>query len=193
MDSIRVRSRLRSMVPVFALLVALFAVAASPHQAAAQDSSVSIVDFAFDSAAVTVEAGSTVTWTNDGDAPHTATAGDGTFDSGNLDPGESFSFTFDTPGTYAYSCSIHPNMTGTITVTAAGDDAADDDAAATDDATADDTAADTTEDDAADTDTTTTAPTTGVGPMGEAAVETWLIVAAVIALAGFFVIRRRTA
>ena len=84
----------------------------------AQDSAaVSIVDFAFQPASLEVAAGTTVTWTNTGQAKHTATADDGTFDSKNLKPGESFSFTFNTPGTFAYHCDVHPEMTGTIVVT----------------------------------------------------------------------------
>jgi plastocyanin len=80
---------------------------------------VSIVDFAFQPASIEVPAGSTVTWTNAGAATHTATADDGTFDSGQLKPGANFSQTFTTPGTYTYHCEIHPQMTGTVVVTAA--------------------------------------------------------------------------
>jgi len=79
---------------------------------------------AFTPASIDVEAGSTVTWFNNDDEAHTVTSGapgapDGFFDSGNVDANGSFSFTFDQPGTYAYFCSIHPNMTGTVNVTAA--------------------------------------------------------------------------
>jgi len=79
---------------------------------------VTIVDFAFQPASLEVPAGTTVTWTNSGAAPHTVTADDGAFDSGTLQPGGTFSFTFDTPGTFAYHCEIHPNMMATIIVTA---------------------------------------------------------------------------
>ena len=66
-----------------------------------------------------------MTWVNDDQAPHTATANDGAFDSGTLQPGQSFSFTFTQPGTtYAYYCAIHPSMTGTVTVTGGGTAAA---------------------------------------------------------------------
>ena len=88
-------------------------------------SAVSIVDFAFQPASLEVPVGTTVTWTNAGAAPHTVTADDGAFDSGELAPGASFSQTFDTAGSFAYHCEIHPNMTGTIVVTeAAGAQAA---------------------------------------------------------------------
>jgi plastocyanin len=78
---------------------------------------VSIVDFAFQPASIEVAAGSTVTWTNTGAAPHTVTADNGAFDSGQLKPGATFSQTFTTPGTYTYHCEIHPQMTGTVVVT----------------------------------------------------------------------------
>jgi plastocyanin len=109
------------MLPLVALLalgwLALTAVSPSPARAQAQ--AVAIVDFAFDPATLEVPVGTTVTWTNQGAAPHTVTADDGTFDSGTLQPGGTFSMTFDTPGTFTYHCEIHPSMTATIVVTAA--------------------------------------------------------------------------
>ena len=80
---------------------------------------VSIKGFAFNPPNATLAPGTTVTWVNDDQAPHTTTANDGAFDSGTLQPGQSYSFTFDKPGTYAYHCNIHPYMTGTITVSGA--------------------------------------------------------------------------
>src|SRR5919112_348935 len=80
---------------------------------------VSIKGFAFNPPNATVTPGTTVTWVNDDQAPHTATANDGAFDSGTLQPGQSYSFVFDKPGTYTYHCNIHPDMTGTITVSGA--------------------------------------------------------------------------
>ncbi len=70
----------------------------------------------FTPSSLTVSVGDTVTWTNKHTMTHTATADNGTFDSGNLAPGETFSFTFDTAGTYTYKCNIHLSMTGTIIV-----------------------------------------------------------------------------
>lgn len=64
-----------------------------------------------------VAAGATVTWTNNDSTAHTATASDGSWDTGNIDPGASASIVFDTPGTYTYICTYHPNMQGTIIVT----------------------------------------------------------------------------
>jgi len=60
----------------------------------------------------------TVTWVNNDDAPHTVTAKDGSFNSGNLNAGQSWTYTFKTPGTYAYFCSYHPWMKGTVIVKA---------------------------------------------------------------------------
>ena len=77
---------------------------------------VSIVNFAFDPADLTVPAGTTVTWENTDTAPHTATAEDGTFDTGRIAQNASASATFDQPGTFAYRCEFHPDMQGTITV-----------------------------------------------------------------------------
>lgn len=73
---------------------------------------------AFTPPTLTVPAGTIVTWTNRDTLPHTATATGGAFDSGNLDPGQSFGFAFDTSGTYAYAyaCQYHSNMQGTIVV-----------------------------------------------------------------------------
>jgi plastocyanin len=63
-----------------------------------------------------VQRGTTVTWTNEDRTPHTATATDGAFDSGYLGQGDSYSLTFDSPGTFAYFCAYHPRMRATITV-----------------------------------------------------------------------------
>ncbi len=79
--------------------------------------SVDIADFAFSTGPLEIAAGTTVTWTNQDDVPHTATADDESFDSGRLENGASFSQTFDSPGTYPYHCDFHPNMTGTIVIT----------------------------------------------------------------------------
>jgi plastocyanin len=70
----------------------------------------------FGPASLTVSAGSTVTWTNKDDEPHTVVSDTALFRSGALDTDESFSFRFDKPGTYHYACSIHPRMVGTIVV-----------------------------------------------------------------------------
>ena len=66
---------------------------------------------------VEVKVGETVTWINDDSVIHTATSTDGTFDSGIMRKGQSFSYTFDTAGEYPYYCTLHPNMVGTVVVT----------------------------------------------------------------------------
>jgi len=73
-------------------------------------------DFMFNPTPLTVKPGSTVTWTNRDDEPHTVVSDTGLFKSGGMDTNESFSFKFDKPGTYHFTCSIHPRMIGTIIV-----------------------------------------------------------------------------
>jgi plastocyanin len=73
-------------------------------------------DFMFSPTPVTVKAGSTVTWTNKDDEPHTVVSDTGVFKSGGMDTNESFSYKFDKPGTYHFTCSIHPRMVGTVVV-----------------------------------------------------------------------------
>lgn len=79
---------------------------------------VKIDNFAFGPVALVVPVGTTVTWTNRDDAPHTVVANAGAFKSKVLDTDDSFSFTFTTPGEYAYFCSLHPHMTGKVIVEA---------------------------------------------------------------------------
>jgi plastocyanin len=88
-------------------------VAAAP--AAAGKVEVKIDSFNFSPAALTVKAGTEITWTNDDDIPHTVVS-NGIFKSKVLGTGEKFTFTASKPGTYSYSCSIHPNMTGKVVV-----------------------------------------------------------------------------
>jgi plastocyanin len=91
----------------------------APRATAAADTGVTISDFQFAPASVTIDVGDTVTWTNDGPTPHSATADDGSFDTSIFNAGQSRSETFDQAGTFAYFCTPHPNMRGTITVRAA--------------------------------------------------------------------------
>ncbi len=73
-------------------------------------------NFAYQMANIQVRAGTTVTWTNQDSAPHSVTFKNGMMDSGLLYQGQSFSYTFNTPGTYQYYCSVHPYMVATVTV-----------------------------------------------------------------------------
>src|SRR5215210_4958379 len=82
--------------------------------------SVDIGDNFFDPPQAAVEPGSTITWTNKGDEPHTVTADDGSFDSGMLNPGDSYTVAFDGQGTVTYHCAIHPEMRGSVTVGGGG-------------------------------------------------------------------------
>jgi plastocyanin len=77
---------------------------------------ISMENFAFNPSTLTVSNGTTVTWINNDNVDHTVTAEGGLFDSGTLTKGENFTYTFTEPGTYSYSCSIHPSMKGTIIV-----------------------------------------------------------------------------
>lgn len=91
----------------------------SPSASPVAASSVTIQDFAFSPSAITVKKGTTVTWTNKDSAAHTVTETDSQAGpkSGTLETGKSYSFTFNTVGTFNYHCSIHSSMTGTVTVT----------------------------------------------------------------------------
>jgi len=83
---------------------------------------VNIRDFAFEPGLILITAGTTVRWTNLDATPHTVTGDTGVFDSGTLQNGDSFEFTFDQPGAYDYSCSFHPAMTGRVVVVASAED-----------------------------------------------------------------------
>lgn len=85
---------------------------------AADDTSVTIADFQFTPATITIHVGDTVTWTNHGPSAHTATANNGSFNTGVLQKGHSASHTFTTAGTFTYICQIHPFMHGTVVVLA---------------------------------------------------------------------------
>src|SRR4051812_19358496 len=87
---------------------------------AAAAGSVTIKDFSFGPSSITVHVGDTVTWVNNGPTDHTATASNGSFDTGTLKKGQSASHTFSSAGTVSYICSIHPFMKGTVVVAAAG-------------------------------------------------------------------------
>ena len=86
--------------------------------ARAAEGQVTIDNFSFSPAQLTVAVGTRVTWTNRDDIPHTVTdaATPRTLRSPPLDTGESYAFTFDKPGTFAYFCSLHPHMQGSVVV-----------------------------------------------------------------------------
>jgi amicyanin len=107
-----------------ALTAPLLAAAVLPVSAQNAPAAVAIDNFTFNPQRVTVKAGTTVTWTNKDDIPHAIAATDKLFKSKVLDTDNSYSFTFTTPGSYAYFCSLHPHMTGTVVVETAASDAA---------------------------------------------------------------------
>jgi plastocyanin len=107
-------------VPVIAAAVVLASgtrgLAASAEHSQTSSVEVKIDNFSFGPATLTVAAGTTVTWTNRDDIPHTVVSDDKVFKSKVLDTDEKFSYTFTKPGTYGYFCSIHPKMTGKVVV-----------------------------------------------------------------------------
>jgi plastocyanin len=105
------------MHPAVTLRIAAVAwLAFAAPNAFAANADVSIKDSAFSPSVVTVDREDTVTWTNDDTLSHTATSQEDVFDSAVLAPGAMFSHLFETPGTYAYVCRIHPFMTGKVVV-----------------------------------------------------------------------------
>ena len=85
-------------------------------EAAGAANQVVIENFAFAPATLTVKAGTTVTWSNRDDEPHTVNENDKRFKSGTMDTGDQYSYTFSSAGTFSYFCALHPKMTGQIIV-----------------------------------------------------------------------------
>ncbi len=106
---------------MFPVIMAMLLLSASTRltatdQPASPNAEVKIDNFSFTPATLTVTVGTTVTWTNRDDIPHTVVSTDGVFQSKVRDTDEKFSYTFTRPGTYPYYCSVHPKMTGKIVV-----------------------------------------------------------------------------
>jgi plastocyanin len=97
------------------LVAAAMAMMCTAAESAAPNS-IQVKDFMFMPTTLTVNAGEQVIWVNKDDEPHTVVSDSGLFRSGAMDTDESFSFKFDKPGTYHFTCSIHPRMVGTIVV-----------------------------------------------------------------------------
>lgn len=120
--------RLVMMLAIMALvLAAACAPAATPTKApaaatpgaakpAAGETEIALQNSAFNPKTVTVPRGTTVRWTNKDSVDHTASARQGTFESGNMKKDGTFTFKFDQAGAFEYFCKYHANMTGTITV-----------------------------------------------------------------------------
>jgi plastocyanin len=103
-------------VPVMIAMVMLVAGSARVTAGSPASAAVKIDNFTFGPQTLTVPVGTTVTWTNSDDIPHTSVSTDGVFKSKVLDTDEKFSFTFSKAGTYSYYCTIHPKMIGKIVV-----------------------------------------------------------------------------
>ena len=113
------RSRVFTRVFVAAVALSCLATAAAVAVSAKPASAtrdVKIDNFTYGPAEVTVPVGTTVMWANHDDIPHTVVSTDKVFKSKVLDTDEKFSYTFSTPGTFPYFCSIHPKMTGKVVV-----------------------------------------------------------------------------
>jgi plastocyanin len=98
------------------LLAAASSSVAANAQPSAATAGVKIDNFVFGPQTITVPVGTTVTWTNSDDIPHTSVSTEGVFKSKVLDTDEKFSYTFTKAGTYPYYCTIHPKMTGKVVV-----------------------------------------------------------------------------
>ena len=106
-------------MPVMIVMLLLLGGSSSARandQPSAATAEVKIDNFSFTPQTLTVAVGTTVTWTNRDDIPHTVVSTDGVFKSKVLDTDEKFSYTFTKAGTYSYYCTIHPKMTGKVVV-----------------------------------------------------------------------------
>lgn len=118
------RSRLVPVLAVIAIIVVAVPVllltsggGAGSTAAPASGDAVTIANFEYMPPEITVKAGTEVTWANEDSAPHTASADDGSFDTGTIEEGgNTGSVTLDTPGTFSYFCSFHAFMKGSVTV-----------------------------------------------------------------------------
>ena len=122
LDMIRKFVCIASLLAVVMVVMVLL-LAASPNvtantQQSATTAEVKIDNFSFSPTTITVAVGTTVTWTNHDDIPHTVVSSDDSkaLKSKVMDTDEKFSFTFTKPGTFPYFCSVHPKMTGTVVV-----------------------------------------------------------------------------
>jgi plastocyanin len=111
--------KINGLIRMFGILmisVTMFACSKNSSSTMNTPNSVSIKNFAFSVATLSISAGTQVTWTNNDATTHTVTADDGSFDSGNIAPGGSFSHTFSSMGTVNYHCQIHPMMKAAVAV-----------------------------------------------------------------------------
>jgi plastocyanin len=115
----------RSIILLAAILLAACGPTASPTPAGtlppvqSGEAKVSIANYAFDPASLTITTGTTVTWTNNDTIAHNVVGDDGSWSSNSLANGDKYSFTFTKAGTFSYHCGVHPSMKATITVVTA--------------------------------------------------------------------------
>jgi len=121
LEGAQLSPRLRRPMLMAAAFVALFFTGVpwlAESQAEAAPNTIEISNFSFAPAVLTVPVGTTVTWVNEDDEPHTVVDSDTAFKSHALDTGDKFSFTFSTAGKFQYFCTIHAHMVGTVVVEA---------------------------------------------------------------------------
>jgi plastocyanin len=109
---------LRLLVAAVCVAVVHGAAPVLPARAGGADMEVKIDNFTFAPTRITAKVGTTITWVNEDDIPHTIASATKAFKSKALDTDDKFAFTFTTPGTYDYFCSLHPHMTGTVVIEA---------------------------------------------------------------------------
>lgn len=107
----------KQVMPGMSMPPVISPAAVSGQDAPVASDAVTIQNFAFAPATVTIKAGTTLTWTNRDQDPHTVSAMSGAFHSPTLNTGQSYQYTFTTPGHFDYLCTIHPFMTATVVVT----------------------------------------------------------------------------
>jgi plastocyanin len=114
--NVRVASVAMPVIMAMLLLLVGSPNVTASDQPSTANAAVNIDNFVFGPETITVPVGTTVTWTNKDDIPHTSVSTDGVFKSRVLDTDEKFSYTFTKAGTYPYYCTIHPKMTGKVVV-----------------------------------------------------------------------------
>ena len=118
MSTLRPHVHALAIIAGILTLTAMYGTSAHAGQAAppAKSVAIDIDNFKFGIVSLETAVGTTVTWTNRDDVPHTVTSSTKLFKSPALDTGESFSYTFKEAGTFEYYCSMHPRMTGKIVI-----------------------------------------------------------------------------
>jgi plastocyanin len=114
--NVRVASVAAIMVISTVLFLAGTPMVTANNESPVANSEIKIDNYSFGPQTITVPVGTTVTWINQDDIPHTSVSTEGVFKSKVMDTDEKFTYTFTKAGTYPYYCTIHPKMTGTIVV-----------------------------------------------------------------------------